>query len=92
MKWLLATFIVVSNALTTRFCVHCKHFIPNGVSPEFGKCRAFPIRDTVDDYFVTGKSTVKEEYRYCSTARNYENLCGNSGKRFVKLDTLDRLY
>ncbi len=85
MRWFL--LFVVANALTPKFCIHCKHFIPDGaVSPEFGKCRSFPIRDVVDDYFVTGKSNVKEEYRYCSTARHYENLCGNYGKRFVKLD------
>ena len=36
----------------------------------FYSCRVFPIGV---DYLVTGKS---EDYRYCSTARSFEDMCG----------------
>jgi hypothetical protein len=33
-----------------------------------------------DNYFVTGKKENKTEYYYCSTARNFDHLCGEEGK------------
>jgi len=90
MKWLLATFVVLTNAFTPKLCVHCKHFITDGAcGPEFGKCRALPTSRVDNNYLVTGISTIKIDYSYCSTARQYEQLCGNTGKLFVKLDVLD---
>ena len=64
---------VVANALTPKFCIHCKHFMNQPSGPEYGKYRFFPIGV---DYLVTGKS----EYRYCSTARSFEDMCGKKGQ------------
>jgi hypothetical protein len=34
-----------------------------------------------DNYFVTGKKENKTKYYYyCSTARNFDHLCGEEGK------------
>jgi hypothetical protein len=86
MKWLLATFVVLTHALPN-YCIHCKHFINRPTGPEYGKCRFFPIEQ---DSLVTGKSA--EDYRYCSTARSYENLCGKKGKHYVNVDNFESLY
>lgn len=85
MRWIL--LFVVANALTPKLCIHCKHFINQPSGPQYGKCSFFPIGV---DCLVTGKSA--EDYRYCSTARSFENLCGKKGKRFVNVDNFDSLY
>jgi hypothetical protein len=78
MKWLLASFIVFTHALVP-YCINCKHFINGKSGLQYGKCRVFPIEP--DDFLVTGKHT-EVDYKFCSTARNNEKLCGNSGKYF----------
>jgi hypothetical protein len=90
MKWLLVTFFALTNGLTDKLCIRCKYFVSNReVGLEFGKCSALPKRTYVDtNYLVTGKITYKEDYWYCSDARNTEHLCGTSGKHFEKQDTL----
>jgi hypothetical protein len=52
---------------------------PSG--PEYGKCSFFPIGV---DYLVTGKNA---DYRYCSTSRSFEDMCGKKGKHFTLLET-----
>ena len=74
---------VVANALTPKLCIHCKHFIGNG------KCALFSYKE--EDDLVTGK--VQEiQYRYCSTARSSERLCGKKGKYYVSVDNFEALY
>lgn len=80
MKFLL--LIACVNALAPKLCIHCKHFIPYGVSAEFGKCAFYPI-ESDDHFLVTGTRPVKElEYRYCSTMRYNEMYCGKNGKHY----------
>jgi len=90
MKWLLVTFFALTHALTDKLCIRCKYFVSNReVGLEFGKCSALPKRTYIDtNHLVTGKITYKEDYWYCSTARQHEDLCGNSGNNFEKQDTL----
>jgi len=86
----MAILFVVSNALTPKLCIRCKHFITNDIGHEFSRCTALPKRTYIDmNHLVTGKTTCKDDYWYCSTARSSENLCGTSGKLFQLLDTLD---
>ena len=76
-----------------KFCVNCKYFItsadifsPFGGNKEFGKCALFQ-RDNDDDndFLVTGISKFKPiEYKYCSTARNSDSMCGSQGKFYMK--------
>jgi len=82
-------FFALTHALTPKLCIHCKHFMANReVGIEFGKCRILPKKPIDTNLFVTGKTIYKEYYWYCSTARQYENLCGEKGKQFEKIDTL----
>ena len=94
MKWLFATFFVLTHALTPKLCIHCKHFVVNReVGIEFGKCNAFPKRTYIDtNYLVTGKTIYKEDYWYCSTARQHENLCGTDGKQYAIVDNFEAIY
>jgi hypothetical protein len=50
----------------------------------FGKCSAF--RKNTDynkiDYLVSGKQKI--EYKFCSTARENEDLCGKEGKMYME--------
>jgi hypothetical protein len=60
-------------------CSNCKHFIEP--KSKFGKCNLFP--KTKDVYSMNDKKeTVKtiEDMYYCSTAREYDDMCGVEGK------------
>lgn len=65
-------------------CSNCKHFIkPKSNILLFGKCNLFP--KTKDIYSTNDKKeTVKtktiEDMYYCSTARQYDHMCGVEGK------------
>jgi len=65
-------------------CSNCKHFMIG--KPDlfcFGKCNLFP--KTKDIYSVNDKKetiktkTIEDRY-YCSTARQYDHMCGVEGK------------
>ena len=88
MKWLLATF-ALTHALTPKLCIHCKHFMNQPSGPQYGKCRFFSYKE--DDDLVTGK-VQETQYRYCSTARNSERLCGKKGKQYVSVDNFEAIY
>ena len=68
-----------------KYCVNCKYYVRNPFCKDtFGKCAAF--RKTTDsneiDYLISGKEKI--EYKYCSTARENENLCGKEGKMYFE--------
>lgn len=68
-----------------KFCVNCKYFKRPFLSiNEFGRCTVFPIweKGKETDYLVTGIKKI--EYRFCSTARLEENMCGPQGRYFEK--------
>ena len=89
MKWLLATFFVLTHALTPKLCIHCKHFMNQQSGPQYGKCALFSYKE--EDDLVTGK-VQETQYRYCSTARNSERLCGKKGNQYVNADNFEALY
>jgi hypothetical protein len=62
-------------------CVNCKFFKNNFYTEsKFGKCTKFPHNE-IDYTLVDGISVnKKQEYYYCSTARNSESMCGTEGK------------
>ena len=84
MRWFL---LFVANALTPKLCIHCKHFIGN-VKPIYGKCALFPYKE---DDLVTG-NFQETHYRYCSTVRSSERLCGKKGKHYVSVDNFEAIY
>jgi hypothetical protein len=70
-----------------KFCVDCEHFLPQINGATYGKCKAFPRTDTLKkvetDYMVSGFfSEAEVEYFYCSSAREYEHMCGRNGTKF----------
>ena len=70
-----------------KFCKNCKHFIADDpwFGKEFGKCKLFQEIEDDDLFLVTGqKSPEKKKYKYCSTARKYEYLCGKEGKCYKR--------
>ena len=82
MRWLLCVF---ANALTPKLCIQCKHFIHNPISPDFDTCLLFPRPDNFATLHL-------EKYRYCSTAREFDHLCGKNGKYFIDLEKYNGLY
>jgi hypothetical protein len=64
--------------------VNCKHFIASGLDNSFGKCNLFPKEPLSSDYLVTGIEAKESdiEYRYCSVARKYDDMCGEKGELF----------
>jgi len=69
-----------------KICINCKYFKKDFLSNDnFGKCALFPKEIYNTDYLVDGKRIKqKNEYYYCSTARSSDDMCGKSGKQFVK--------
>jgi len=75
-----------------RHCNECRFFIESvdyKGSPDsgiYGKCSLFPKNHNNDDnihYLVTGQQKESEnDFMYCSTIRNYDDMCGETGKMF----------
>ena len=48
----------------------------------YSKCTKFSFIEH-DDFFVDGiKRPETKRYYYCSTARNFDHMCGNEGKKY----------
>lgn len=75
-----------------KHCNTCRFFIENlkyKDSPDvgiYGKCSLFPVNNDKTDnikYLVTGEKKISEkEYMYCSSARCYDDMCGEKGKLY----------
>jgi hypothetical protein len=82
--FLIVCSIVFANAIEPKFCINCKYFKKDFFKlDEFAKCQAFPIIPDNNDYLVTGiekKQII--DYHYCSTARNFDSMCGQEGKKY----------
>ena len=75
-------FLSCSFKLSPKICANCKYFINDeNMGAEYGKCSAFPLENV--KYLIDGVIR-NNEYRYCSSARSYEDLCGKSGKKYSK--------
>lgn len=65
-----------------KLCINCKFFTNSvNIDNKYGKCSFFPIVENSVEYFVTGID--KEDYFYCTTARDHDILCGRNGKMYV---------
>ena len=76
----------VNNEQNIKLCINCKYFLPSrSTGDEFGKCAIYSsINNNDENYLVTGK--IKKEsikYKYCSTSRSSEHMCGREGKDFI---------
>ena len=65
---------------TPKLCLNCKFFINDLMGNQYGKCSFFPTELSDAKFLVTGIKTT--DYYYCSTARQYENMCGKEGNKY----------
>ena len=85
--YLIVLLLLCLNKLRAEnFCINCKFFKRPLLSHNvFAKCTVFPLqisKDNETDYLVTGKKNI--DYRFCSTARLEEAMCGPTGKYYQK--------
>lgn len=69
-----------------KICVNCKHFNKDFWSgKKFGKCTLFPRENNSKNHLVVGKHDIQiDDYFYCSTARSFDSMCGETGIFFEK--------
>jgi hypothetical protein len=65
---------------TPKLCVNCKYFINYLNGNEYGKCSLFPTEVSQMNFLVTGIKNI--DYYHCSTARQYDTLCGKEGNKY----------
>ena len=87
--YLLVMMFMAGFSLKPKICIDCKHFIPDDDPNllEFGKCSLskYEINKNDEKYLVTGiQVPLVVEYRFCTTMRSNEKLCGKEGKNYVK--------
>ena len=74
-------FLLIVPIFSLKLCINCKHFKKDIFTPSrFAQCKKFLIIDKNVNYLIDGKR--KEETKnmyYCSTARSFDNLCGEDG-------------
>lgn len=74
-------FSIATAFAFDKLCMNCKHFKKDIFTPaRFGKCKKFLIIDKNVNYLIDGKRKDEtENMYYCSTARSFDNLCGEDG-------------
>jgi hypothetical protein len=74
-----------SITIQPKFCIDCKFFTKDFISSnKFGKCSLHPVDKNNKYFLVDGTKEKNNNLYHCSTARNYEDMCGKEGKYFVK--------
>jgi hypothetical protein len=76
--------IISVKQVKPNLCINCKHFIPDNNNGKFGKCSFFKIKEFNTDFLVNGISNEEDNYYFCSTSRNSNNMCGEEGKYYKK--------
>ena len=73
--------VSLSAVSSTKFCINCKHFIPpSGTDLLNGKCSLYPRTKDLK-FLVTGDEDF-EAYKFCTTARSFDSMCGKLGKYY----------
>jgi len=73
--------IISLRQINPKLCINCKYFITDNDTGKFGKCSFFPKKDIKINYLVNGINSInKNEYYYCSTSRDTNDMCGEEGK------------
>lgn len=92
MNWffLIINCLIVATVSTNldkpRLCVDCKFFRNNFLTDSgYGKCSLFVRENRIDKYLVNGIKKIPDiDYYYCSTARDFDTMCGKEGTCFEK--------
>ena len=69
--------ILLINSSNINLCKRCKFYISTPLS----KCKLF-----LRNKYIT--NTI--DYEYCFLAREIENMCGKTGKRFIEKDDVEK--
>jgi len=77
-------FNILSLIEKPKLCINCKffrhNFLVHNQDPDYGKCSLFTKK--IDDNLVTGITNYNKEYYFCSTAREFDNMCGKDAKYY----------
>ena len=97
MQFIILTFfyILISGVSLkkSKICINCKFAINNvdeynllgDENLQFIKCSLFPINKEFNNFLVTGVNSISDpDYNYCSTARKFNDMCGEEGKMYKK--------
>lgn len=86
--YFLVVMFMKSVSLKPKFCADCKYFIPCETNlVQFGKCALskYDINKNDVSFLVSGiQIPLVTDYRYCSTMRFSDRLCGKEGKNYKK--------
>jgi len=75
-------FNILSLIEKPKLCINCKYYKNNFLfqDPDYGKCSLFTRK--INDNLVTGITNYNKDYYYCSTAREFDNMCGKDAKYY----------
>jgi hypothetical protein len=84
-----------STTTIVKSCADCKFFLPptddlhNPSTLRMGKCLLYPYSDKMIHHLIVGmgQSIEESQYRYATTARMSETMCGNEGVNFIPKNT-----
>lgn len=66
-----------------KICADCKFIRRSFFGNKYAQCSQLPYTETNSDYLVVGGDQYySNRYYFCSTARDYDDLCGKSGKLY----------
>jgi hypothetical protein len=71
-----------TRSIKPKLCINCKYFITDNIADKYGKCSFFPLRKGKINFLVNGVND--DEYFYCSTVRDSNDMCGEEGKHYKK--------
>lgn len=90
--------ILVTKSLSARMpiqqkkCTDCKYYLQNQYVNDkiFGKCLYNPTKLHKIFNLITGELIEdRSDYHYCNDARQFDYLCGTSGKNY-RINKLDK--
>lgn len=89
LRLLLVCMFLLVDSIKPKFCINCKHFVkpPEGMSNEFARCSLFATENR--KYLVDGVHR-NSNYKYCSSAREFDDLCGKNATKYKKRYTWKR--
>ena len=85
--FLYSLLTTISSCIEPKLCINCKYFVKDFFSSDkFGKCYLNPSMK--ENYFLVNGKKENEiiDFHYCSTARKFDNMCGEEAKKFVIKD------
>jgi hypothetical protein len=74
--------VSLKTNLKPKFCINCRYYIKDEKgNKQNGRCLQFPNDNS--NFLVDGVVRA-DDYRFCSTARNFDHLCGVNATKYKK--------